>query len=153
MAETLTETEKSFTLSMLSMADTIIVVVRLVSLVIIVIIAAVAANTMAMTSRERIGEFAVLKTLGFGGLRIGALIFGESLVISIAGTIFGAIATYPAASLFRQFLGGIFPPFVVLTRTVYLDFVAGATVGVVAAIVPTWRSIGIRIADGLRRIG
>lgn len=153
MAETLTETEKSFNLSMISMADTIITVVRLVSLVIIVIIAAVAANTMSMTSRERIGEFAVLKTLGFGALRIGALIFGESLVISISGSIFGAILTFPAAHLFRQLLGAIFPAFVVLKGTVYLDFVAGMAVGVVAAIAPTWRSIGIRIADGLRRIG
>ena len=153
MAETLTETEKSFNLSMISMADSIIMIVRLVSLVVIIIIAAVAANTMSMTTRERIGEFAVLKTLGFGAGRIGALIFGESLVISITGSIFGVVLTFPAANLFRQFLGSVFPAFVVSNQTVYLDFAAGLMVGVVAALVPTWRSIRIRIADGLRRIG
>ena len=153
MAETLTETEKNFNLSMISMADSIIMIVRLVSLVVIIIIAAVAANTMSMTTRERLGEFAVLKTLGFGGGRIGALIFGESLVISISGCILGVLFTFPAANLFRQLLGSIFPAFVVSRQTIYLDFVAALAVGVVAGIVPTWRSIRIRIADGLRRIG
>jgi putative ABC transport system permease protein len=153
MAETLTETERNFNLSMISMADSIIMIVRLVSLVVIVIIAAVAANTMSMTTRERIGEFAVLKTLGFGAGRIGLLIFGESLVISIVGSILGVLLTFPSANLFRHFLASFFPAFVVSHQTIYLDFVAGGAVGFVAAIVPTWRSIRIRIADGLRRIG
>ncbi len=153
MAETLTETEKAFALGFISMADTIIMIIRLVSLVVIVIIIAVAANTMSMTTRERIGEFAVLKTLGFGGLRIGALIFGESFVISLAGGLFGMMLTFPAAEVFRQLLGDFFPKFIVTRATLYSDVVACCVIGVVAAAVPTWRSIGIRIADGLRRIG
>ncbi|KXK29438.1 MAG: ABC transporter permease component [Candidatus Brocadia sinica] len=36
-----------------------------------------------MTARERIGEYAILKTLGFGGWYIAALIFGESLFITV----------------------------------------------------------------------
>ena len=38
----------------------------IVSFVVIVIILAVMANTMAMTARERLGEYATLKALGFG---------------------------------------------------------------------------------------
>jgi len=153
MAETLTETEKAYVLGFISMADTIIMIIRLVSLVMIVIIIAVAANTMSMTARERIGEFAVLKTLGFGGFRIGALIFGESFVVSLAGGLFGMLLTFPAAGVFRELLGDFFPKFVVTPATLGADMVAASVIGVVAAIVPTWRSIGIRIADGLRRIG
>ncbi|MFZ3046136.1 MAG: ABC transporter permease, partial [Desulfatirhabdiaceae bacterium] len=52
-AETLTETEKAFQLSFISMSNSILTVIELVSLVVIVIIMAVAANTMAMSSRER----------------------------------------------------------------------------------------------------
>jgi putative ABC transport system permease protein len=153
MAETLTETEKAYVLGFIAMADTIIMIIRLVSLVMIVIIIAVAANTMSMTARERIGEFAVLKTLGFGGFRIGALIFGESFVVSLAGGLFGMLLTFPAAGVFRELLGDFFPKFVVTPATLGSDIVAASVIGVVAAIVPTWRSIGIRIADGLRRIG
>ena len=87
LAETLTETEKAFVLGFISMSETIITAIQLVSLVVIAIILAVVANTMAMTARERIGEYAVLKTLGFGGWRIASLIFGESLVITLTGCL------------------------------------------------------------------
>ncbi len=153
LAETLTETEKAFSLSFLAMANSIVVIVRLVSMIVIVIIIAVAANTMSMTTRERIGEYAILKTLGFGGFPIGGLIFGESLVISMTGCLLGIVATFPGAQVFRHYLGSSFPPFFVTNGTVAYQVCAGAVVGVLAAIVPTWNSIRIRIADGLRRIG
>lgn len=153
MAETLTETEKAFNLSFIAMAGSIIMIVRIVSLIVIVIIIAVAANTMSMTTRERIGEHAVFKTLGFGGWRIAGLIFGESLIISMSGAVIGILAAFPAARLFRHFLGAFFPAFVVSNQTIVYDIIAGVVIGVLAAIVPTWRSIKIRIADGLRKIG
>lgn len=152
-AETLTETEKAFNLSFIAMANSILMIVRIVSLIVIVIIIAVAANTMSMTSRERIGEYAILKALGFGGFWVAGLIFGESLVISMIGAVFGILATFPAAQLFRQFLGSVFPAFVVSNQTMAYDMIAGVLIGTLAAIVPAWRSIQIKIADGLRRIG
>ena len=97
LAETLTETEKAFQLSFIAMTEAIVTAIQLVSFVVIIIIMAVAANTMAMTARERIGEYSVLKTLGFGGWHIALLIFGESLILSLAGTAIGAGLTFPAA--------------------------------------------------------
>jgi len=38
-------------------------------------------------------------------------------------------------------------------KTVWLACAAALLVGVVAAVVPTRRAVGIRIAEGLRRIG
>ncbi|MBP8697266.1 MAG: FtsX-like permease family protein, partial [Syntrophobacterales bacterium] len=123
------------------------------SVVIIVIIMAVVANTMAMTARERIGEYAVFKTLGFGGWFIAGLVFGESLLISLLGTAVGIALTFPAAEAFADYLGAYFPIFFVETETVLMGLAAGVLVGVVAALFPTWRAVNIRIADGLRRIG
>jgi putative ABC transport system permease protein len=153
IAETLTESEKAFSLQMLSMFDAIIVVIRLVSLIVIVIIIAVAANTMSMTTRERIGEFAVLKTLGFGAWRIGGIILGESLVISLIGCLFGILLTFPAGNFFHSLTSDFLPIFRIEPGTVYLDIVAALLVGTIAGILPAWRAIQIRIADGLRRIG
>jgi putative ABC transport system permease protein len=153
LAETLTETEKAFQMSFVSMTEAIVMAIQLVSLVVIVIIMAVVANTMAMTTRERIGEYAVLKTLGFGGRHILALILGESLVITMIGGILGIVLTYPAAALFGHKMSNFFPIFHVAMKTVYLDLAAALLVGIIAAVVPTRRAIGIRIADGLRRIG
>jgi len=153
LAETLTETEKAFQMSFVSMTEAILIAIQLVSIVIIVIIMAVVANTMAMTARERIGEYAVFKTLGFGGWFIAGLIFGESLLISLLGTAIGLALTFPAAEAFADYLGTYFPIFFVEKETVLMDLAAGVLVGVVAALFPTWRAVQIRIADGLRRIG
>ena len=153
LAETLTETEKAFQLSFISMTEVIVLAIQLVSFVIIFIIMAVVANAMAMTTRERIGEYAVLKTMGFGGWHILALILGESLVITLAGGTLGVILTYPAAAIFGHKMSNFFPIFNVEIKTVYFAFTAALLVGVIAAVVPTLRAIHIRIADGLRRIG
>jgi putative ABC transport system permease protein len=153
LAETLTETEKAFVLSFISMSDAIIVAIQLVSFVVIIIIIAVAANTMAMTARERIGEYAIFKTLGYRGWRIGGMIVGESLLITMIGCLLGIALTPPATAVFRKLLGAYFPGFTVKMETVYMALGASILVGLCAAIIPTWRAVNIRIADGLRRIG
>jgi len=136
LAETLTETEKAFNLSFISMTEAIILVIQLVSYVIILIIMVVVANTMAMTARERIGEYAVFKTLGFGGFHVGGLIFGESMLITMTGAVLGIILTFPAAQVFARQLSAYFPIFHVGAETVYLDIAAACLVGLSAAVFP-----------------
>jgi putative ABC transport system permease protein len=152
-AETLTETEKAFQMSFVSMSEALITVILLVSYVIIVIIMAVVANTMAMSVRERMGEYAVFKTLGFGRGYLAGLILGESLTLTTLGGLIGIGITFPAASAFARAVGQFFPVFRVSTQTVLMDLAAAAIVGVVAAVIPVWRIVQVRIADGLGRIG
>ena len=153
LAETLTETEKAFQQGFVAMSGAIVMAIQIVSFVVIFIIMAVVANTMAMTTRERIGEYAILKTLGFGGGHITALIFGESLVITIIGCLLGVAATFPGTKIISKELGTYFPVFNIGGETILLNFIAALTIAFVAAIIPTRRAIKIRIADGLRRIG
>ncbi|HLC16532.1 MAG TPA: FtsX-like permease family protein [Thermodesulfovibrionia bacterium] len=153
LAETLTETEKAFQLGFVAMSDAIIMAVQLVSFVVIIIILAVAANTMAMTARERIGEYAIFKTLGFSGWHIALMIFGESITIAMAGCVLGVLLTFPAAKVFMSIMGTFLPVFNVAPETIYMDAAVSFAVGFLAAIIPAYRAIKIRIADGLRRIG
>jgi len=152
-AETLTETEKAFQLGFVAMSGAIVMAVQVVSFVVIIIIMAVVANTMAMTTRERIGEYSILKTMGFGRSHIAGLIFGESIVITMTGCALGIAATFPAAEAFRRALGAYFPVFNIGGETLLLNIAASLIVAVAAAIIPTYRAIQVRIADGLRRIG
>lgn len=153
LAETLTETEKAFVLGFISMSDAIITAIEVVSFVVIAIILAVVANTMAMTARERIGEYAVFKTLGFSWWKIAGLIFGESMVITMMGCAFGIALTFPMADAFGMAMGQYFPAFNVTMETIYLNIAASVLVGLLAAIIPTWHAIKTPVADGLRRIG
>lgn len=153
LAETLTETEKAFQLGFISMTEAIMIAIKIVSYVVIVIIMVVAANTMAMTARERLGEYSTLKTMGFGTLHIAGLVFGESVTISLAGGLLGVILTFPAAGWIETELSQFFPVFSISSATVCLELLAALLVGITAAIFPTWRGATIRIAEGLRRIG
>jgi ABC-type antimicrobial peptide transport system permease subunit len=56
-----------------------------ISSVVLFMFGLVAASTIAQSVRERTSELAVLKTLGFTGGAILALVLAESLFIALAG--------------------------------------------------------------------
>jgi putative ABC transport system permease protein len=153
LAETLTETEKAFQLSFVSMSEAIVVAIRLVSFVVILIIMAVMANTMAMSARERLSEYATLKALGFGPGFLARLIFGESLLLALAGALIGIALLYPVAAAFAAQMGTLFPVFDVTPATTLLQLLSALAVGAVAAIAPTLRAAHVNIVDGLRSVG
>lgn len=152
MTETLTETEKAFQMGFVSMTEAIVIAIQLVSFVVIIIIMAVAANTMAMSARERTGEYVVFKTLGFGSSHLAGLIFGESFVITMTGCALGILATFPAAKAFGDAMSTFLPVFYISRKTIYLDLLASVIVAVSAAIIPALRVVHIRIAEGLRKV-
>jgi putative ABC transport system permease protein len=152
-AETKTETEKAFTAGFISMSGAIITGLQIVSYVIIGIIFLVLANTMLMTARERIREYAVLKTLGFTGKHLAFLIFGESISIALLGGLAGILLTFPICAGFAAAMEQFFSMLTVAPSTVVLAASFALFVGVVAGIFPVIRAINMKIVDGLRQVG
>ena len=152
-AETLTETEQAFQIGFVKQTEALVIAIRLVSFVVIFIILAVMANTMAMTARERLREYATLKALGFGPSYVAALIFGESLAIAAVGCGIGIALTFPVGSWFSGIVGTLFPVFEVSRETIALQIVCAFAVGAIAAALPARRAARIRIVEGLRSIG
>ena len=152
LAETLTETEKAFQLSFVAMLEEILLIIKGVAYVVIVIILAVAANTMAMTARERLAEYATLKALGFGPGFVARLILSESLAIALIGMLFGLLLTPVAAAAFHVALPQ-FGRFEVMPGTYVQQVLAALAVGVLAALVPMVRAARVKIVDGLRHVG
>jgi putative ABC transport system permease protein len=152
LAETLTETEKAFQLSFVAQTETILIAVQAVSYVVLLIIMAVMANTMAMTVRERLPEYATLKALGFSPGFITALIFGESIALAIIGATIGIALTFPVAQAFGSAMGTLFPIFFVAPQTVMMQAGAALLMGLIAAAVPAWRAATMNIVKGLRSI-
>lgn len=153
LAETLTETERSFQIGFVKQTEAIVIAIRIVSFVVIFIILAVMANTMAMTARERMAEYATLKALGFGPGVVAALIFAESLAIAGAGCAIGVALTFPLGEWFAGRMGTLFPVFKVSGATVALQVACAAGVGTIAALFPARRASRVRIVEGLRAIG
>lgn len=153
LAETLTETEKAFSLGFVAQTEAIVTAVKIVSFVVIIIIFAVVANTMAMTARERLAEYATLKALGFPPIFVAMLIFGESVLISALGGAAGILLTFPVAAGFKSAMGSMFPVFYVTGQTVAMQVAASVAVGVLAGILPSIRAANVRIVEGLRYAG
>jgi len=153
-AETKTETEAAFQQSFVSMSGAIITAMNFVSFVIIGVILLVLANTMVMTARERIREYAVLKTLGFTSGHIVGLIAGESLCISMLGGAIGIALSFPMVTAIGASIpSGWFPIFDLKPMTLVLSGLSALIVGVIAALFPVWRATSMKIVDGLRQIG
>ncbi|MEW5797808.1 MAG: FtsX-like permease family protein [Bacteroidota bacterium] len=152
-AKTKTETEKAFQQSFVSLSGAIITSLEVVSYVIIGIILMVLANTIIMSARERVREYAVLRTLGFTSWHVVGLIAGESIFTSMIGGVLGILVTFPIANGFGAAFPTMFPVFAVAPMTVAVAFSFSILVGVVAAIFPSIRSANMKIVDGLRQIG
>ena len=153
-AETKTETERAFQQSFLSSMGSVITAMDVMSFVIIGIILLVLGNTMVMSARERTHEYAVLKALGFSGGYIFILIAGESLLLSLLGSMMGIAVTFPAVESFQEAMPkGWFPIFYVEPKTIVLGCLAGLLVGLSASIIPARRAAVTRIVEGLRFVG
>jgi putative ABC transport system permease protein len=152
VAETRTETEKAFQLGIVSMSEAILMAVRAVSFVVILIIMAVMANTMTMTARERLAEYATLKALGFSPACVVKLLFGESLMIAAIGGAIGIAATFPLALGFLHQTNDIFKVFEVSQTTMIYQGLAALIVGLISAAWPAWKMSNIDIVQGLRHV-
>jgi len=153
-AETLTETEKAFQAGFLAMTEAIVIAVRIVSYVVIGVILIVLVNTMAMTSRERTPEYAILKTMGFGSKHLWLLIAGESVFISMLGAAVGMALSYPAANVFSSNTGSLLPVFQIhFWKTLCFCALISFGIGIVSSLLPIWNASRVRIAEALRHLG
>ena len=101
---------------------------------------------MIQASRERTGEIAVLKTLGFGDAALAGLILAEALVFCLIAAATGlAISRYLYPVMLRalQFNGVPAGP------TLIVGFVFAAGLALVTAAVPVWRARQLSIVDAL----
>ena len=153
LAETLTETEKAFTLGFVAMVETIVVAIEGVSYVVILIIMAVAANTMAMTARERLSEYATMKALGFKPGAVAAMIIGEAFLLAGLGAGIGILLTPVVVQGFHAATVTVFAKMPLVAQTFYLQAACAVAVGLVAGVVPAVRAARIKIVDGLRHVG
>lgn len=153
LAETLTETEKGFQLSFLSMIGTIVEAIRIVSYIIILIIMAVMANTMAMAARERTREYATLKALGFRPWVAGALVFAESLTLAIVAGGIGVLLTGPVVRGMGALLAQYIPVSGTSSQTMQMQWLAAIVIGLVAALLPARQAMRVKIIEGLRAAG
>lgn len=112
----------------------------------------VTANGIAQSVRERIPEFAVLKTMGFAQLRIVALVFAEAAAQCLPGALFGmllacVLSRWPVKFLPSQ-LGNMPVPTLSVAVLIWALFFA-IVLAIASAVVPVIRLRKLRVAEAL----
>lgn len=149
-AETKTDTEKAFVAGFAKQIGNISLITQLVAAAAILMILLITANTMAQSIRERTGELAVLKTLGFGDGRVLSMVLIESCSIAIVGGLAGLAVSWGLVARGDP-TGGFLPMFYFPVRDLIAGVVLVFILGVVSGAFPAWQAGRLRIVDALRR--
>jgi len=158
-AQTHTETEKAFAAGFISMAGNLALLLNGIGLAVSFTILLVTANTMSMAIRERRTEIAVLKTLGFSGAQVMALVVAEAVMLGLLGGALGILGSHAImwtlshAPGIKDMLAGIGLTELNLRPMVAaLGFVVALFLGLAAGFVPALNAYRSRITDMLRTV-
>ena len=150
------ETEAAFYLSFAEMLGNVRFLFSVIGLAVIASIFFITVNTMAMASRERTIEVAVLRTLGFTRSKVLFIVLFESLGVGVLGSIVGLAFMPAAASNLGAYIesnGLVFSSGLsVGGRTSALVLGIGVILGLAAGLVPALHAMNMKIVDGLRRV-
>ncbi len=153
-AETETLSEQAFNAAFIDQQGNIGLIILGVTGAAFVTILLIVGNAMAGAIRERTGEIAVMKTLGFTSGRIGRIVIGETLLLALMGGLLGlALAnvltnTLSSIPSLNQFFGGMR-----ITTEIALS-AAGfmAALGFITGAVPAFNAMRVNVITAFRRI-
>ena len=151
-AETKAETEGAFLTGFAEQIGNIGAVITAIISAVFFTILLVAGNTMAQSVRERTGELAVLKAVGFTDGQVLGLVLAESISIAMLGglTGLGLAALFISAG---DPTGGWLPLFYFPRADVVVGVALVLGLGLVTGALPALQAGRLRIADALRRLG
>jgi putative ABC transport system permease protein len=149
--ETKTDTEKAFAASFVKQMGNIEFLILTVGGVVFFTLLLVTGNTMAIAVRERVGELAVLKALGFSNQFVLLLVMLESLAIALIGGGLGLLLA-KLFSLHGDPTHGILPYFYLPPWAIMSGVGVALLVGVAAGILPAVAAMRLRVVDAIRRV-
>jgi putative ABC transport system permease protein len=148
--ETKAETEKAFAASFVKQIGNIEFLILTIGSVVFFTLLLVTGNTMAIAVRERTGELAVLKTVGFSDGLVLWLVLGESVLLSLIGGALGIAAAKVISPRLSSVLSGlrVYLPAASLAAGLVLALI----VGMLAGALPALSAMRLKVVDALRRV-
>jgi putative ABC transport system permease protein len=149
--ETHTDTEKAFAAGWVKQFGNIQFLIMAIGGVVFFTLLLVTGNTMAIAVRERTGELAVLKAVGYSDRFVLLFVLFESLMIALIG---GAVGL-GLAKLFT--LGGdptrgLLPFFFLPGQAILAGLALTVLVGAISGLIPAIGAMRLRVVDALRRV-
>ncbi len=150
--ETKTETESAFQAGFVKQFGNIEFLILSIGAVVFFTLLLVTGNTMAISVRERIGELAVLKAIGFSDRSVLFFVLGESLVIALFGGLLGLALALLAIPVLGAALNGLLPALILSPAILSFGLLTALVVGVVSGLLPGIGAMRMRVVDALRRV-
>jgi putative ABC transport system permease protein len=110
------------------------------------------ANSIAESVRERVPEFAVLKTIGFGDSQIAALVFLEAALPCVAAAVLGTVVAGVLSTFTSRLADGSelnIPPASVSIWIVAMALGAALLIGAASVVLPLRRLRALELAPAL----
>ncbi|MGB9008045.1 MAG: FtsX-like permease family protein [Candidatus Acidiferrales bacterium] len=148
--ETKSETLAEMTASWVKQAGNIEFLIMAIGGVVFFTLLLVTGNTMALSVRERMGELAVMKAVGFSDRFVLFIVLAESLTIALIGGILGILLA-KLMTLGGDPTGGVLYSFILPASAMLLGIAAAIAIGTMAGIIPATNAMRLRVVDALRR--
>lgn len=156
-AETASETEKSFFSNFFGSMQGLVTIILVVTSLVVLCIVVITANTASMAVRERAGEIAILKAIGFGRRRIFVMLLAEAMLLA---SVSGAVGVGFAVGLTRVmqlFAGwsatlGPLGSFIITGGVIAEGLTLSLLVGLIAGVVPAWGAARKSVVSALREV-
>ena len=144
---TLTQNEKDWIRTRIQRLGNIQFLVNAIIGAVLFTLLALTANTMMQSIRERVAEFAVLKTFGYTSRIIVGLVLAESLLLCVTAAACGlAVAAVAFPQIFGSLGIGALP---IPTEVIVAGFVLAACVALVSSALPIWRALRLNVVTAL----
>jgi len=150
--ETKTETESAFAAGWVKQFGNIEFLILTIGAVVFFTLLLVTGNTMAISVRERIGELATLKAIGFSDRTILFFVLAESLTISLVGGLLGLGLAALAIPVLAAALNGLLPTLILSPAILSVGLATALLVGVVSGLLPGIGAMRMRVVNALRRV-
>jgi putative ABC transport system permease protein len=147
--ETKTQPEKEFAIGFAKQIGDIGVLVRRILVAVFFTLLILTGNTMAQSIRERLPEFAILKTLGFSNAKVTALVLAEAVLLLLLGGGLGMLAATGLLPALNRAIGGRFPPLFVNGSTWLVALGIAALLALAIGLHPAWRAWRLQIVEAL----
>jgi putative ABC transport system permease protein len=143
--ETTTQTEQVFAQSQIKQIGDINLIANSIVGAAFFTLLFLTGNTMMQSLRERIPEFAVLKTVGYSDNKVLTLVLFEALVLCVVAGAIGLALARLAFGFMGSLFGALSPSVPVLE----MGLAIAILLAVVSGLPPAWRSTRINIVDAL----
>ncbi len=150
--ETKTETESAFAAGWVKQFGNIQFLIVSIGTVVFFTLLLVTGNTMAISVRERTGELAVLKAIGFKDGIVLVLVLAESLAIALIGGLVGLGLAFLAIPALSAALAGLLPILVLPKSALAAGVGFALFVGAASGLLPGIGAMRLRVVSALRRV-